>query len=133
MTEWKNTKKQRDALRGKYDGKCGYCGQSLTKMHADHVKPVGRLMTDVYGARLPASKCSMIKPELNVVENMMPSCAPCNLSKGGYPLEDWRELLGRSFELALKEKSIFKAAVRIGSIKVDCCPVVFYFESRVGG
>ncbi len=39
------TKKQRAELRMKFGGRCAYCGCELgEKWHADHVKPVIRLM-----------------------------------------------------------------------------------------
>lgn len=59
---------------------------------------------------------------------MMPACGPCNLSKGGYTLEGWRDLIQRSGEIVAKEKSIFRAGVRFGVIKVSDKPVKFYFE-----
>lgn len=129
---WTGSKKQKAALREKYDGRCAYCGEVLTKMHADHLLPVIRITTDAWGKPLPAADCKLIKPERNVVANMMPSCAPCNLNKGGYTLDGWRDLLSRSAEIVAREKSIFRAAVRLGLIEVKEQPVIFYFE-RIGG
>ncbi|WP_283178625.1 hypothetical protein [Gemmobacter sp. 24YEA27] len=70
----------------------------------------------------------MIRPERNTVANMMPACAPCNLSKGGYSLEGWRDLLARSAQIVAREKSIFRAAVRFGVVTVEDRPIVFHFE-----
>ena len=47
--EWKGSKAQRDALRARYGGRCGYCGVVLVKMQADHIEPVIRLTTDPWG------------------------------------------------------------------------------------
>lgn len=126
--EWKGSKAQREALRQKYGCKCGYCGEDLTKMHADHIEPVQRITTDPWGRPLPADERRMINPERNIFGNMMPACAPCNLSKGGYKLEEWRRMLERSHEIVAREKSIFRAGVRFGVIKVTSDPVVFHFE-----
>ena len=126
--EWKNTKSQREALRQKFGGRCGYCGEHLTKMQADHINPVTRLTTDPWGKSLPPDERRMINPERNIVGNMMPSCPQCNNSKGGYDLEGWRDLIARSAEIVAKQKSIFRAGVRMGVIKVTEEPVVFYFE-----
>lgn len=126
--EWKNTKAQRAALKDRFGGRCGYCGEIMTKMQADHIKPVIRLTTDAWGKPLPAEDRKLMKPERNVVGNMMPACAPCNNSKGGYPLEDWRKMLARSGEIVAREKPIFRAGVRMGVISVSDAPVVFYFE-----
>lgn len=126
--EWKGTKKQRDHLRSKFDGKCAYCGGEITKMHADHMEPCIRVQTDGWGTRLPHSEQRMIKPERNVVSNMMPACAACNLHKGGYTLEGWRDILQRSAAIVRKQTSTFKAGERFGVISVSDAPIVFYFE-----
>lgn len=126
--EWKGTKSQRAELRAKYNGRCGYCGDTLVKMQADHIKPVTRLTTDPWGKPLPAIERRMMNPDRNVMGNMMPTCPPCNNSKGGYSLEGWRDLISRSAEIVAREKSIFRAGVRMGVIEVKPDPVVFYFE-----
>lgn len=126
--EWKGTKRQREALRQKFGGRCAYCGCELKDMHADHLEPVVRLNMDPWGRRLPAAECKLLKPERNVVSNMMPACKACNLHKGGYPLEYWRNILQRSAEIVAKQTSTFRAGVRLGVISVSADPVVFYFE-----
>lgn len=125
---WTGSRKQREALRAKFDGRCAYCGGPLDKMHADHMEPVVRVTRDCMGRPLPAEECYMVKPERNVVANMMPACAPCNLHKGGYNLEGWRDIIQRSAEIARRATSTFKAGERFGIITVSELPVVFYFE-----
>jgi 5-methylcytosine-specific restriction endonuclease McrA len=125
---WKGNKKQRDTLRQKFGGRCAYCGCELTKMHADHLEPVVRLNTDPWGRRLPSAECSLLKPERNVVSNMMPACAGCNLHKGGYSLDDWRDIIQRSAEIIRKQTSTFRVGERMGVITVSEAPVTFYFE-----
>lgn len=102
-------------------------------MHADHLLPVFRVTTDPYGQRLPAADCRLIRPERNTVENMMPACAPCNLHKAGYGLEDWRQLIARAGEVLAREKSIYRAALRFGVIAETGNPVVFHFERTIAG
>lgn len=125
---WTGSKRQKDALRAMFDGRCAYCGVVMDRMHADHVQPVIRITTDPWGNPLPAAECRMVRAELNTVENMMPACGPCNISKGGHTLEGWRDLLARSAEIVAREKSIFRAGVRFGVISVTQKPVVFHFE-----
>ena len=84
------------------------------------------------GKALPASECYMIKPERNRVSNMMPACAPCNLHKGGYDLEGWRDIIQRSADIVRKQTSTFKAGERFGIITVSDEPVKFYFETLNG-
>lgn len=127
--EWRNTKAQRAALREKFDGKCAYCGNDLGRaMHADHLQPCIRITRDPWGKPLPAAECRMVKPERNTVANMMPACAPCNLHKGGYDLEGWRDIIQRSASIVAKQTSTFKAGERFGVIVVNNAPVEFYFE-----
>jgi len=127
--EWRGTKKQREALRAKFDGRCAYCGGELGKaMHADHMEPVVRVTTDPWLNPLPYAEQRMLKPERNTVANMMPACAPCNIHKGGYSLEHWRVYLQRSAEIVRKQTSTFRAGERFGIIAVNEQPVTFHFE-----
>jgi len=125
---WTGSKRQKEALRAKFDGRCAYCGNQLDKMHADHMEPVGRVDKDPWSRPLPAAERRLHNPERNVVSNMMPACAPCNLHKGGYRLEQWREYLQRSAEIVRKQTSTFRAAERFGVITVSDAPITFYFE-----
>ena len=43
---WTGSKRQKEALRAMFDGRCGYCGCVMDKMHADHIEPVIRVTTD---------------------------------------------------------------------------------------
>jgi 5-methylcytosine-specific restriction endonuclease McrA len=52
---------------------CAYCGSWAT--HLDHVEPLSRGGADVES-------------------NMVPACAPCNLSKGAKTLAEWSETFG---------------------------------------
>ncbi|WOF43806.1 HNH endonuclease [Sphingopyxis indica] len=125
---WTGSKRQREALRAKYDGRCAYCGNVLDKMHADHKEPVTRITRDPWGKPLPADECRLVNPERNVVANMMPACAPCNLHKGGYSLEGWRDILQRSAAIMRRDTSTFRAGERFGIIVANEQPVIFYFE-----
>lgn len=125
---WTGSQRQREALRQKFDGRCAYCGCELTVMHADHFEPVIRVTRDPWGRPLPSSERSLIKPERNTVSNMMPSCKPCNLHKGGYSLNVWRDIIQRSADIVRKQTSTFRAGERFGVIAVSDEPVTFYFE-----
>lgn len=132
--EWRGTKAQREALRAMFDGRCAYCGGELGRtMHADHVAPCIRIDRDPWSNPLPAEERRLLKPERNVVSNMMPACAPCNLHKGGYSLEQWRTYLARSAEIVRKQTSTFRAGERFGVIQVSDAPIVFHFEAVAAG
>ena len=125
---WTGSKRQKEALRAMFDGRCAYCGNEMDRMHCDHVEPVKRVHTDPWSNPLPAAEKHLLKPERNVVGNMMPACAPCNLHKGGYTLEQWRKYLQRSAEIVRKQTSTFRAGERFGVITVNEAPITFYFE-----
>lgn len=125
--EWRNTKKQRDTLRAKYDGRCAYCGVELDKMQADHFLPCIRVKYEPNGYT-PLAVPYLVKPERNVVSNMMPACPGCNKHKGGYSLEGWRDILQRSAAILRRDNSTFRAGERMGIIAVAEKPVTFYFE-----
>jgi hypothetical protein len=124
--QWTGSKLQRNTLRAMFDGRCAYCGNALDKMHADHVQPCIRVTRDCWGK--PLAEPYMVKPERNTVANMMPACAACNLHKGGYSLEGWRDILERSAAILRRDTSTFRAGERFGVITVNEGPVVFYFE-----
>lgn len=127
---WTGSKRQREALRAKFDGRCAYCGAELGKvMHADHLDPVVRLTPSPYN---DLKTVEMLKPHCNVVSNMMPACAPCNIHKGGYRIEQWRAYLQRAADIVRKQTSTFRAGERFGVITVSDDPIVFYFERARG-
>ncbi|MCU0121802.1 HNH endonuclease [Pseudomonas sp. B2M1-30] len=68
-------KAEREQVRLKYGGHCAYCGVLLgEKWHADHFEAVRR-------GTSPRWEGNAERPENHNLENMMPACVPCNLSK----------------------------------------------------
>ena len=117
------TKQEREAVRAKFDGRCAYCGEDLPKVwHADHLEPVHR--TDwikVDGEPL----C----PENHRIENMMPACPRCNISKGGMSLEMWRGWIARHVESLNKHHPIYRVVKSFGLVVETARPVMFHFEA----
>jgi 5-methylcytosine-specific restriction endonuclease McrA len=127
--EWTGSKRQREDLRRKFDGKCAYCGNPLgSKMHADHLKPIIRIDRDCWNNPLPKEDRRLLKPDRNTLSNMMPACAPCNLHKGRYSLDEWRDIIERSADIIRRQTSTFRAGERFGIIVSNEAPVIFYFE-----
>lgn len=58
-------------LLGRHGNRCAYCGKPVADMHMDHVIPLSR-----GGA--------------HSIGNVVPACAPCNLSKGAKLLVEWK-------------------------------------------
>lgn len=131
----KLTKKQREALRGMFGGRCAYCGNPLgDRWHADHVEPVMRKLEFVREAGKPTRMRTTGEawyPERDHIGNMLPACVPCNIRKGGESLESFRTGMERAIQVMRNNHSTYRHALRFGLIKEKAGPVVFYFE-RVG-
>lgn len=123
----KLTKAQREILRNKFGGKCAYCGGDLpARWHADHLKPIERKLIRTERGLTSSTECH--RPENDCIENLMPSCPPCNISKAGLSIENWREwLLGhvRAFNAHSAPYRLCKA---YGLIVETGNPIKFYFE-----
>ena len=109
------SKKNREIVRRKYDGKCAYCGIKLIKgWHVDHIKP------QTFGGT-------------NDLENLNPSCKDCNNYKCHTDLEGYRNqlhnLLNRKPEYLFKSKTKMKVAINMGSIQHTIWDGKFYFEN----
>lgn len=149
------TKKQREIIFNKYNGKCAYCGVNLQKgWHIDELLPVRRnfkytkagFYHKVTKELKPISHVAkndpdyewkdsklvpdgMEHPERLTIDNQMPSCPSCNINKHSMSLEDFRGLI-EGFMYHLNEISTqYKIAKRYGLVKENIKPIVFYFES----
>ena len=119
----KISKIQRAELRMKFGGRCAYCGCKLPEKgwHADHVEPVRRdfeLVRAPVGSgvtHVARSTGKVMHPELHAIENLFPSCAPCNL-------------FTKQVERARAYSVNFRTAERFGLLHIVVKPVVFWFE-----
>ena len=114
------TKKQRRLVFDKSGGRCWYCGTKLPDKgwHADHFEPIYR----------GAGSNGDLYPERDTVDNHVPSCAPCNLFKSVFTIEEFRREIELQTERARKQSVNFRTAERFGLIEVKQAPVVFWFE-----
>jgi hypothetical protein len=125
------TKTQRTDLHAMFDGRCAYCGCELgARWHADHFDPCERKLTWVRGKGLVQTG-EFHKPENNRLDNFMPSCAPCNISKHSMTLENWRAWLAGHVNSLNQYHPIYRLAKAYGLIVETGAPVTFYFE-KVG-
>lgn len=131
------TKKQRGIVWDKSGGKCWYCGCDLLKgWHIDHLEPIIRdtiIIPDTSDSQyshksVSTGKC--LRPHLDTIENMVPSCAPCNLFKSVYDVEFFRQEIAAQRERVRKSSSGFRIAERFDIIEVKDIPVVFWFEEN---
>ena len=128
------TPKQREALKLKYGGRCAYCGSVLgAKWQADHLLPLRREGTWVRkkGGRgfEYQSLGTMLHPERDTLDNLMPACIPCNNNKADLPLEQWRKSLEHLPEVLEKNYSAWRHANRFGLVLLGRVQVKFHFET----
>lgn len=124
----KLSKPERDKLRLKFDGKCAYCGCELSnKWHADHLEPVLRDFDYVRGKGFVLNG-KILRPQYDTIENIMPSCPPCNIDKHSMKLEDWRRKLQDSANVLKRNNPTYRHALRYGLISENDVKIQFYFE-----
>lgn len=111
-------KEIRNLIKGKFGGRCSYCGLELTKgWHIDHLEPIRR----------QEKEC--IHPERETLSNLYPACASCNINKHNQTLEEFRAMI-QKFVNSLNEYSVqYKIAKRYGLVVETSNKVVFYFET----
>lgn len=121
-----NKKELRIAVKKKCNGKCAYCGDVLTdKFHVDHLLPVKRIFKWEDGKHKSTGK--MENPELDCFENMLPSCASCNVIKSSLSLEIFREIIEDRL-VQLERESSYRVAKRYGMIIEVPKKIIFEFE-----
>lgn len=122
-------KAERAELFERFNGRCAYCGEHLgERWCADHVEPIIR-ETKYQRGKGFVQTGAMLRPQLDTLENMMPSCAPCNIHKGSYSLESWRLELGRLLGVLNRNYPTYRMAKRIGLIEeAEPVAIKFYFE-----
>ena len=120
------TKWQRAELKQKFRGRCSYCGYELgDKWDADHFIPIKRNWVIKNGKQV-TTDC--INPENDCIENMMPSCKPCNNDKSSLSIESWRSMITNKIVCLNRDSTTYQKAKRYGLIVETNIEVVFYFE-----
>jgi len=111
MKRIKFTKNQREIIFNKTNGHCAYCGTGiiLKSMQVDHLK-------------------SLFKDGTNDINNLLPSCRPCNRRKGTFDIEQFRLEIQNQVSVLNKKYATYRNALRFGQIIENCEPIVFYFE-----
>jgi 5-methylcytosine-specific restriction endonuclease McrA len=121
--------KQRQQVWAKSEGHCWYCGSRLPKRgwHADHVEPVLR-ESDYQQGKGFVQTGDMQAAHRDTIENMVPACAPCNLFKATFTVEEFRREISLQAERGRERSVNFRTAERFGLIEVRQMPVVFWYE-----
>lgn len=106
------TKKIREQVKNKTNGKCGYCGVELpNRWHVDHIEPFEK----------QSSRCE--------IDNFMASCPQCNNFKNTHSVEQFRKELRFQVDRARNYSVNFRFAEKYGLITITEKPIVFYFET----
>lgn len=117
------TKAEREQVRAMFDGRCAYCGEQLSaRWHADHFAPVMRGVGSYWSGQ-PAARM-----ENHHIGNMKPSCAPCNISKATYSLEQWRTVIAGHVDALNRNMPTYRLARKYGLIQETGITVEFHFE-----
>lgn len=123
----KLSKVERATLRGKFGGRCAYCGCELgERWHADHIESVERKLARVNGRVVSTSE--MWRPERDTIDNLNPACAPCNIDKHCMTLEGWRSKLQDACNVLQRNQPTYRHALRFGLVQETKIRVTFYFE-----
>lgn len=110
------SKRTRQLVYNKYNGRCAYCGceLKLSEMQVDHIMPKrrGHKSTDA---------------GTDNIENLYPSCHICNYYKGMGTPEDLRKRLKALIPMA-RRPVVFRLAEKYGIVEVKEWDGKFYFE-----
>jgi hypothetical protein len=103
-------KEVREIIWNKYGRKCSYCGEDLeySKMEVDHIHP-----KYLGGA--------------DDIENLTPSCKPCNFYKSTFSVDGFRQQLFL-ITARIQKSFIVRLAAKYGIISFKPFSGVFYFE-----
>lgn len=104
-------KELREQVYKKFDGRCAYCGISMTyeQMQVDHIHPTYRKGNDC-------------------IDNLFPACRSCNATKATYTVEEFRKRLIDDVARLERDSSKFRILVRFGIVDQIKDKVVFYYE-----
>jgi hypothetical protein len=125
------TKAVRQIIFNKYGGKCAYCGCDLVRgWHVDEIEPVRRNHKyDWNKKRFVIDKDDpMMHPERMHIDNQNPSCAPCNIQKGSFSVEQFRSNIAQFVNSLNQYSTQYKFAKRYGLVQENEIEVEFYFE-----
>ncbi len=151
------TKEDRQKVLDKTGGHCAYCGCELNgKWHVDHCEPVNRVQKRIEGYyvhkvtrerwtgimppgrwyidydRIEAKYVfdKMMNPENDTIENSLPSCLSCNITKGNMNIAEFKSWIEQTVAAMNKGNyNNYKFAKRYGQLQETVKPVVFYFET----
>jgi 5-methylcytosine-specific restriction endonuclease McrA len=118
MSKW--NPKQRERVKKRTNGRCGYCGCELGgKYHIDH--RISKSDHRYFGIKHPDRE-----------ENLIAACSSCNILKGSNDPDRFRSLITGFHETLLRDAR-YRCLVRYGRLKESTDDLVFYYETIDNG
>ncbi len=116
------SKKTRQLVYTKYDGRCAYCGRKIEyrDMQVDHFCPQKMEWAIVIGG-VPGVD------SIDDINNLMPACRMCNHYKRAHDLATFRRYIAE-IPRKLSDNYIYKIGVVYGNVIENEKPIKFYFE-----
>ena len=124
-------KADRQKVYNKFDGHCGYCGESILikDMQVDHIIPKVDFITHIANNfRVPQFLKHLTISDLNHIDNLMPTCRVCNKWKTFHSLEQFRIELSEQVKRLNSYSSNYRIAKKYGLVEETNKPIIFYFE-----
>ena len=125
------SKKQREKIHSKYNGKCAYCGCeiSVKQMQVDHIIPQRNFLSHVKNRfRIPYFLTHLTEDDVNHEDNLNPACVVCNKWKSAHDLELFRSELFEQIKRLNSYSSNYRIAKRYGLLEETLRPIKFHFE-----
>jgi len=122
------SKKKREIIKAKFNGKCAYCGVVLTRMHVDHVIPHEYFLQHVLNKWQPDFLSHLGKDDLDHMDNYFPSCPVCNGAKYTFSIKGFKREMQAQAERAMKTSRNYRLSLKYGLIEETGAKVEFYFE-----
>ena len=116
------TKKDREKVYLKFDGRCAYCGNPMEfkEMNVDHHFPHrSPWLAKTYGCE-----------DVDDISNLMPACRLCNHYKRALMPHTWKERVA-SLHKRIENIFIVKIAIRYGIVKIAPFKGLFYYEKDI--
>jgi 5-methylcytosine-specific restriction endonuclease McrA len=124
------TKKERQIVFDKYNGKCAYCGCDLQQgWHVDHIQAIRRNDSDESIERMNKIRTTPLVRGQNSIENYNPACRQCNIWKSTYNIEQFRKEVSEQIKRLNDYNANYRNAKRYGLIIETNIEVKFYFET----
>jgi len=119
----------RKKIFNKFNGKCAYCGEKLSRMQVDHIIPkrsFKKIVLKKY--KVPEFLTHLTGNDIDHEDNLFPACGTCNKWKSDYSLETFRSELGKQTERLNLRSSNYRMAKRYGQLMETENEIIFYFE-----